>query len=56
MANKAQRAFAASDRLAAEYVVRNERYLSHEYCMSRDQLTKIHDAYRQGFMAGAVFK
>lgn len=56
MATKMDKAFLTVNKKAAEYINKNSLYLSKQYCMSRDQLSQVEKAYKDGFLAGVIFK
>jgi len=56
MATKIERAFAVAAKKAKDYVEGLRRYLSSQYCMSSDQISRVEEAYRKGFTDGAAFK
>ena len=56
MVTKIERAFITVDKKATEYISKNSLYLSKQYCMSRDQLSQVEKAYKEGFLEGVRFK
>ena len=56
MVTKIERAFVIVDKKATEYISKNSLYLSKQYCMSRDQMSQVEKAYKEGFLAGVRFK
>ena len=56
MVTKIERAFVTVDKKATEYISKNSLDLSKQYCMSRDQISQVEKAYKEGFLEGVRFK